>query len=415
MRALVAIPIAAILPACWMSHAIGSDPAGADSGTDAPDAWVDPGADPDAAGDPDLPDPSCTLEPRGARQLTSGGHAASAPRVYWDGDEVGVVFMEGGGDMWHPQVSMIRVMPDLSDQSALVVVGEESHGWGEPAWTGDSLGICWHTDPGMVGRTAFRMHSASGAILGSRVDLDFSGEACLGLLHREGSFLSSWRSFPDPGSSGTATMIAVLGPGGSTISGPVEIARGEYPGPTPTLLGVPGGYLVVWARSGIVTGRWLDPSGAVLHESSVEVAAATYCSAGMRDGLIGLACTIAGGDASSVAFLEVGDGMEILAGPVTLSSYEPETGGPDIVGLPDGWAVSWHQGDWTDQRAYLAHVDEGGDRRQPDLVLREGRNSGYGGPVLMARGDDLYAGISAYPEPDAGLEQAYLMRFECVP
>ncbi len=421
MRVRLPVPIAAavLLPACWASYAITADGGGSDAAIDAIDAvdtTLDPDAEADAPEDTILPDPACTYEFRAERQLMGAGHASNAPRLYSDGEMVGVVFMEGGGDTWHPLVSLVRVTPDLSAQTDLVVIGEESHGWGEPSWTGSALGLCWHTDPGMVGRTAFRMHSMEGAPIGGMVDLDPGGEACLGLVHGSGSFLASWRRFvDDPGGTTTATMIGLLGGDGSPLAEPMELARGDYPGPTPELIAMPDGWLVVWAASGIVSATWLSRSGAVIAERSMDLPGASFCRAAGREGRMALACTISGRDTSSVVFLVADESLAILAGPVHLTPDGIGTGGPDVAAVTDGWAIAWHEGDWTDEWAFLAHLDPDGGERQPRLVLREGRNSGYGGPELLALGRDLYVGISCYPTPEESFEQVYLQRLECMP
>jgi hypothetical protein len=146
--------------------------------------------------------PSYLCEPAGSIQITGEQSQHNASQLFWNGSEVGVVLMDGGGDWVHIFVGLVNVAPDLSSHGEEVLIGEESHGWGEPAWTGEALGLCWHGDPGMVGRTAFRLLDRDGGQIGPRVDIDFDGEACLDLAYGAGRFLAAWRHFTHLGEDG---------------------------------------------------------------------------------------------------------------------------------------------------------------------------------------------------------------------
>jgi hypothetical protein len=62
----------------------------------------------------------------------------------------------------------------------------------------------------------------------------------------------------------------------------------------------------------------------------------------------------------------------------------------------------------------MLHLDPEGLPREPRRVLHVGTNSGYGGPSLAAADDQLFIGLSRYPD-DRTMEHVFLLRYGCVP
>jgi len=364
----------------------------------------------------EVEEPPCLYEPAGVRQLADSGHTSDAPHLVWNGSEVGVVMFEGGGDMIaHSYVSLVNVAPDLSTSTEPRIVGDESHGWGEPAWTGSRLGLCWHTDPGMVGRTAFRLLDRDGDRIGGRVDLDMQGEACLGLVHGDDRFLASWRHkiYTDDDPFDVATWVQVLEADGTPVGSPLELVAGPYPGVTPSLAWTGESFLVVYPGDGRLSFLWLDPEGEIVNEGEAPAPDAAFCDVAEREGSIAAAWLTGERDERGLRFRVFGPGLEPMCGELLLEEDGTGAASPDVAAVPDGWTVSWHVGSGEEAYAMLLHLDETCMPRQPRILVYETHNSGYGGPTMLSVDGDVFMGISYYPEEHEWLEQVHLHRFAC--
>jgi hypothetical protein len=371
----------------------------------------------DAIEEEDPPDPSCLYEAAGTRQLTDSDHAANAPHLFWNGSQVGVVLHEAGGSMTvHPYVSLTNVEPDLSSSTTPRIVGDTSHGWGEPAWTGEGFGLCWHTDPGMVGRTAFRLHDASGDRIGERVDLDLEGEACLGLAHGAGRFLASWRQDVwEEDEHLIDTRVQLLTDAGAPIGEPWEFVTGSpYPGTTPSLAFDGVRFVAAICDLDRIAFRWIDLAGEITSLRSIDAPGAAFADFALDGDRIAVAWITGERGERGLRFRVFDDMLGPAGEELLLEEEGAGAASPDVAAVDDGWAVSWHVGSGEEAYARLLHVDATGEPRQPRISLYEGHNSGYGGPALLALEASLYVAISHYPSGE-WLEQTYMTRLECVP
>jgi hypothetical protein len=367
---------------------------------------------------PETVEPPCLYEPEGVRQLVDTGHTSEAPHLVWTGSEVGVVMFEGGGDMIeHSYVSLATLTPDLGSQHGPVRVGEESHGWGEPAWTGEALGLCWHLDPGFVSRTGFRLHDARGERVSERVDLDFDGEACLGLVWGDGRFLAAWRHYHMVGDEyWIDTRVQVLDGTGHPVGEPMDMAFADYPGVTPSLVYTGEEFLVSLAGEDAIELTWIDAAGTALRRGIVSVDGPARARIAWRDGLLALAW-LTGERGERGLRMTVVDGERLVPVGEELLLEEDGAGAhsAQVVAVDDGWVMTWAVGEGEEARAMLLHVDPEGNPRQPRTRIVEGHNSGYGGPSSVSVGGRLFTGLSYYPGPGEWLEQVFLHAFTCVP
>ena len=413
MRNLI-VAAALVLAGCYDSGGRRLDRG--EDGTSFPDAVEDAMPDIHEETLEEVYDPSCLYGPDGMRQLADSGHTSNAPHLFWNGSEVGVVMFEGGGDMiGHSYVSLVNVAPDLSSSTEPRIVGEESHGWGEPAWTGSALGLCWHTDPGMVGRTAFRLLERNGDRIGGRVDLDMEGEACLGLVHGADRFLVSWRHkiYTEDDPFDVATWVQVLEADGTPVGVPLELVVGPYAGTTPSLAWTGDSFLVVYPEDGNLELLWIDTGGEIVGDGSFPAPGAAFCDVAENDGFIAAAWITGERYERGLHFRVFGPYLEPLGEELLLEEDGTGVASPDVVAAPDGWVVSWHVGSGEEAYAMMLHVDEAGVPRQPRILVYETQNSGYGGPTMLSVDDRLFVGISYYPDEHSWLEQVHLHGFSC--
>ena len=378
-----------------------------DEGPGEPDVETDDGEE-------DMPEPACLLRFSGVRRLFDDGHETVAPDLHWNGGEVGVALMESGGDTGHSFVSLVNVLPDLTAQGSLQMIGEESHGWGETAWTGDALGLCWHSDPGFVGRTGFRLHDRNGAALIERVDLDLEGEACLDLAFGGGRFLAAWRHVEQVGTEFMVDpRLQVLDSGGLPVGETLSLERSLYPGFRPSIAHDGEQFVVAMAAGDRIDLSWLSPDGEITRTESLPMAA-SFTDAAVGDGGIALAW-LSGEQGLRGLTLSFLDQDFQITSTLVVSPEGTGAGHPDLIPVDDGFFLAWYQGPDDDPAAMLLHVDPTGFPREPRIVMHEGPNSGYGGPALLSAGSSLYAGVS-YPPPDSSyFEQVHLLWFDCVP
>ncbi len=410
---------------CFLSYAEraesdASPDAGADrgSGTDAaPDVPAD--APPDAPADVPEAVVRCLYEPFGERFVGSADHETDAPRLFPSGADVGVVMFHSGGSMWeHSYVGMTTVAGDLSSHTPALRIGEESHGWGEVAFAGDTFGLCWHADPRFESSTYFRRHALDGTPVTTWSPFDPDGEACLGLLHGDDRFAVAWRHWNrDTDPATLASRVGVLDASGNLVATPVDLGVGEYPGRTPTFTWDGSRILVTFPAEGGL-GVWrLGTDGALAPATTVRAPGAVHGELSW-DGDRAAAVWLAGGEdrRHRGLFLRVLDaGLAPLGDELVV---EPDGAGaaqPELVRVPDGWVLLWHRGYHPDEQvAMFLHLDRLGRPLEPRRTLFVGVNSGYGGPVGLERHGDVYVGLSRYPD-GAWLEQVHLLRFDCTP
>jgi hypothetical protein len=426
-RLFLVLVLAAAHAGCWLStgrdFAMTADASLPDAADAPDDAAFDPGpdgdipdldaADPDA--EPDIPPPPCLYGLMGVRLLAESGHATKAPDLVWTGSDVGVVVAEMDGDIGHPVVSMTRVAPDLASQTPLRVIGEESHGWGEAAWTGEALGLCWHTDPGWVGRTALRLLDRDGNALGGRVDLDFEGEACLDLVYGSNMFLAAWRhSVWVDEDYLIDSRIQLLDGDGTPAAEPVDLGRSEYPGYSPSSVFDGSRFIAAMAADDGIELTWVETSGEISRHESLDAPGAAFAALGERDGWIALFWTRGPRDERGLVF-QVFDEALRPQSELLIAADGSGSGHPEIVPAADGWVLAWYQGPSDDPLAMVLHLDERGNVMEPRRAMVVGPNSEYGGPALLSVDNMLFAALSYPPDFMSGHEQVHLLRYECTP
>ena len=114
----------------------------------------------------------------------SGGSASEPARVALQ------ALAGGGSSEEHSSIKLLRLAvgkswpSDVASETAPLQIGPESHSWGN--WVAAPGGrpeaaLAWHSDPGNVGRAAFRIFDAQSWSSKDVVDLDFDGSTVLGL------------------------------------------------------------------------------------------------------------------------------------------------------------------------------------------------------------------------------------------
>jgi len=385
-----------------------------------PDAVTDPVLD-DTIEDMDVePEPvTCLYEPSGALQVAgqSNDHETIGPRAYWNGETLGVLMFETWPFGPHAYIGLVNVEPDLSSSSTPRLVGEEAHGWAEPAWTGEALGLCWHPDPGMVGRTSFRLVDRDGNALGDRVDIDFDGEACTGLAYGGGRFLMAWRHWASVDDDlQVISRIQLLDGAGSPLGEPVDLVQTDYPGATPALAWTGSEFLVALAMDDIEL-RWISLEGVVLRREQVDGGpGARYLRMALsEDGSIALAWLTGEYGERGLHFGIYDPGLTPLVSDFVVLPDGSDASLPDIRRAGSGWVIVWQEGPWDDSVAMLLHVDAQGLPEAPRLVLHDGANSSYGGPIAVPVGRELFVAISYPPSPGDSWEQIHVLKFLCAP
>lgn len=420
MTRIVPLALAlASLAGCYLAHERerhGPAPGARDASLPLPldaallaDAWSAPDAGPI----------DCALVLGATLQASDTPYAAHAPELGWDGEQLGLVVFESDGAIAHPIVSAARVAPDLSAVSALRVVGEESHSWGEAAWDARvGFGLCWNGDPGGPGRTLFRLRDRAGSELAPRVDLDPEGGACEGMARARDRWGAVWRH--GRGTEGVSMRAAVIDDRGALIGTPIDLDEPTaYPGRSALIAADGDGFVVAVPRDGegIELTR-IGRDGRASARALVPAPLARYGAIAVHDdGTIGLAIRDGAREAGGLRFVRLGRDLARLPGETLLVSIGRGVRHPRLAPMPDGWAVLWvEQGDSTRPAtaAVLAHLDREGVPREPRRVMVAGANSGYGGPSILPHDGGVYTAIARPPEPGSlGHEQVFVTRLEC--
>ncbi len=416
MRTLTTVACAILASGCFSSYAL---TAVSEDTSSTPDTPLDPATDTDASTDTIMPDTACMFEIEGSRQLVAPtDHETDAPRVYWTGSHVGVLMFESGGSIPHSYVSHTSAEPDLSANTPTMLVGEESHGWGEASWTGSRLGMCWYSDPAMVGRTAFRLLEADGSPVGPMVDIDFEGGSCVGIEYGNGNFLVAWRHEREvAGEWMVDSRVQMLDGTGHAVGDHTDLHEAIYPGLQADLIFTGDRFMVAQPQGDIVQLYDVDDSGELTHSLSIDWPGASYCDMALAGEVLGLACLSGERGLRGLRLVLIDVRGDLVADPLNVEQDGAGAAFPDLVAVPDGWALSWHRGSYPEpEHAFVLHLDEKGVPREPRIVVYNDRNSGYGGPSIAATSDLLFLGISHYPASSPlPWEQVHLYRLRCVP
>jgi hypothetical protein len=423
------ILVAGLSPAgCYLSYAErgGADAtgdAGADREERAPDVPAEvpldvSGDDAEDEGETIDVTAACRYEPLGALQIGEGDFETEAPHVFWTGSDVAVtMFATGGSMVEHIHIAMSNVAPDLSSHTALRTIGEESHGWGEVARAEDSFGLCWNADPGYDGATYFRRHALDGTAVTTWSPVDPDGEACLALAYGGGRFAATWRHARIEGEAYSIdTRVAVLDVSGALVAEPVDLAVAQdYPGVTPMLAWTGEDFLVLRPADDALEVSRLSTSGVLSPAGRIRAPGAVYGAMAFAGGRFAVAWQAGERGERGLRFQVFGAGLAPAGDELVVEEDGAGAAGPDVAAVADGWVLAWTRGGYPEEQvAMLLHVDPDGLPREPRRVLHVGTNSGYGGPSLAPASDQLFIGLSRYPESRA-MEQVFLLRYGCVP
>ncbi len=179
-------------------------------------------------------------------------------------------FASGGSSPLHPDIQIMSATIGSGPWPASVNVehpaqlfGVEAHGWAELARAPDpheQLAISWYSDPGMVGRTAFRNLATDSWVAGPPVDVYAEGRPALALVAGAAigpggvqpngyGYAIVWRQVDfESDDAPSWPMVAVLDEKGAIKLGPhAASAPSKYPGRSPRLAWTGSAYLVATA------------------------------------------------------------------------------------------------------------------------------------------------------------------------
>ncbi len=179
-------------------------------------------------------------------------------------------FASGGSSALHPDIQIMSASigagpwpGGIQVEHPAQLFGVEAHGWAELARAPEphaQLAIGWFSDPGMVGRTAFRSLATDSWVAGPPVDVYAEGRPALDLVagaaigpggvQPEGyGYAIVWRHVDfESEESLSWPMVAVLDEKGAITLGPHPAsAPSKYPGRSPRLSWSGSAYLVATA------------------------------------------------------------------------------------------------------------------------------------------------------------------------
>jgi hypothetical protein len=408
-----------IASGCYLSHErdraveVGGRDDGGPGSFDAGGAGDAPvGTGPDAG---TVPPPRCALTFTRERLIAiDSGGSMTAPDLFWTGDRVGVVFFHSDTDA-HPVVDLSHVDLDLREVGTVRVVGEEAHGWGEGAWTGDAVGVCWNGDPG--GRSALRFREVSGVdgSLGPRTDFDSQDGPCLDLAYAHGRYAMTWRfQHGETGEVVVDTVAQLIERDGTRVGPRIELASAPYPGMTSSIVAHPAGFVYVVATGDAIRVVRVDAGGAVRGDRTLPAPGASYAHADLRDGQLGILWFRGPVETRSLVFTLLDAELSPMSERV-IEDGTPTVAYPRVLARPEGWVLVWGQGSRPTVRAMVLSLDRDGVPIAPRAVLHEGDNSSYGGPSLLSVDESVFVGLShPQPETPGGREGLYVQRWDCV-
>jgi hypothetical protein len=336
-----------------------------------------------------------------------------APDLFRAGDRLGVLMFQSD-TIGHPVVVLSHTDLTLDDVTGPRRVGEESHSWGEAAWTGDAVGVCWDGDPGGAGALRFRQVDGLDGDLGPRTDFEPPTGPCTELVYAHGVYGITWRQEHfDEEPARVETAVGVMTESGELVAEPTMIASDAYPGRSPSLVATDDGFLaLVHVEDGLRMVR-VDPRGSVVDDRLIALSSVSYTAAALRHDRLGLLSLAGPTDTRSLIFrIATLDGRVLVERRI--EGGAPTSAYPRIAARPEGWALLWAESSRPSTRAMILSLDPDGVPLAPRRPLYDGTHSGYGGPSLLSIEESIYVGISHEgPEPPMGREGTYVQRWEC--
>ncbi len=410
--ALALLSLCLSLSGCYLFHERPRVGASADGGS---------GTGPDAATGPDAgdppppppPPPRCALAPVMERFIASYPDGSMhAPDLFLAGDQLGVLMFQSD-TIRHPEIVLSHTDLHLEEVSAPRRVGEESHGWGEAAWNGERVGVCWDGDPDGAGALRFREIDGLDGALGPRADFGTETGPCTELVYAHGVYAMTYRSENfDVDPVQVETMLALVAETGEPIAEPMAMARGDYPGRTPSLVATEDGFLALVYEDAGLRMLGVDPRGEVTRDRTIPLPVG-YTAVALRDDRLGLVSLEGPSDTRALVFRIASlDGRVLFERPI--EGGAPTTAYPRVAARPEGWALLWAEGYRPSEREIILSLDPDGVPLAARRTLYDGAHSGYGGPSVLSVDDTLYVGISHEgTEPPMGREGTYVQRWEC--
>ncbi len=358
--------------------------------------------------------PRCTLSlVREQLVASEPGAPVTAPDLFWTGERIGVLVF-ASHPVAHPVVSLTHVDPGLDDVAALRRVGEEAHGWGEAAWTGDAVGVCWNGDPGGVGMLRFREVPGLDGPLGPRTDFEPGDGPCLDLVFAHGRYAMTWRVQHSEGDDVIVrTAFQLFERDGSPVGERHLLAEAPYPGRNGVVVAHPDGFVYVVATDDLVRVVRVDSRGRVAQETALPAPGAVFAHADLRDGRLGVLSLRGPVDTRALVFTLLDEALRPVAERV-LEDGAPTASNARVLARPEGWVLVWGQGSRPTFRTMVLSLDPDGVPLAPRRLLFDGDSSSYGATSSVSVGDSVYVGIS---HPDAsdptGRESVYVQRWVC--
>jgi hypothetical protein len=175
---------------------------------------------------------------------------ALSPSLASSGSEFGAVWLRSS-TVDHPTVTMRLASLGGGVLGGEGLVGPESHSWAELASNGQEYALCWHHDPGMKGRVAFRRINRQGVPLGDPTDLSTTDytDSCHALIPTPSGWAAVLRGYLPAGALVPTSYrygLFLLGPTGAPLSTEefVQVPVGDQT--ATSLVRLPDGYVVAY-------------------------------------------------------------------------------------------------------------------------------------------------------------------------
>jgi hypothetical protein len=421
-------------------------------------------------GGDDVPEPPCDLVSAGEpivalrfvdRHATSPGIVGLGP----SGDGSGLAIQalaSGGNDPSHPEVMLARWKIGASWPGAALeevppsVFGIESHSYAilTRSAGGEDLAMSWYSDPGQVGRTAFRRLDLAAWQPSGPVDLSFDGGSALALVagagvgdfgvgHQGTGYAVAWRMNVDTGGGFVAVpMVGILDDAGQVVLGPHPMGPLiDSPGTSPAMVWSGSSYLMATSYgscgppqcpASIAIYRFLPATGDAFDDSTIELVwffdvdgVARRPELAVHEGRVWLAYFAGEEDAPQRLWLAPLDlEGEALGDPVMVEEDLEPLGGLRMTSAPFGVVLGWPEdGDVALEDAELGrsqmqlrHFDADGALASAPITLSTRRiaNTGLGSLAALAQPRGLAVTWSGSDDdPSDGHDVAHLALTRC--
>jgi hypothetical protein len=371
-------------------------------------------------------------------------------------------FASGGPSPVHPDIQLARLhvaatWPEgVGVDAGPTLVGVESHGWGELARAPgerDQLALAWFSDPGQVGRTAFRLLDVASWSPQPPVDISFGGSVALALEPGAGTgrfgvgyagdgYALVWRETDDSPAPQAHPQVALLDAEGRILIGPHPAAQGlitEYPGFSPAAAWTGETYLLATALGDcivpgcpakLIVERVRPASGDGFDDSGVELVwgdspelRPTGPTIDSHGGRTWLAWFYGDPDDAQairrLQLLELDPRGERLGEPATLTDSAWPASRAELTAGRHGVLIAYAEEDFTlpadalgRGRVIFHQLDHDGQPLGPPIAFYTTLMGNYQPPQAIAVADGAVVTWSA-ASLETGLDVVYLARLAC--